>query len=353
MTAIRLSICIATLNRAAFIGGTLDSIISQANDEVEIVVVDGASTDNTEEVVCQYRERFARLNYVRLPAKGGVDRDYDRTVGYAQGEYCWLMSDDDILKPGAIEAVLEAARAGYALIVVNAEVRKADLSALTVPGLLPTLSDRVYTPAEFERFFTDTGTYLSFIGCVVIRRAIWLSREREDFFGTEFIHIGVIFQSPLPGEVLVIARPWIAIRSGNASWSSRYFEIWMFKWPNLIWSLPGFPEAAKRQVCPREPWRMRKVLLISRAKGAFSLAQYHKLLEARLAPGPERLMARTIAALPGCLVNPPVFAYFSLFRREERYGLSEFRDSPFYPTNCLRRLVRRAAAVFRPGLRST
>ena len=213
MTAVKLSICIATLNRGAFIGTTLDSIIAQATDEVEVVIVDGASTDNTEEVVRGFQERFQRLNYVRLPAKGGVDRDYDRTVEHAQGEYCWLMSDDDILKPGAIKAVLEAARAGYALIVVNAEVRQANLATVTVPGLLPTTYDRIYGPAEFERFFADTGTYMSFIGCVIIRRGIWLERERERFFGTEFIHIGVIFQRQLPGDVLVIARPWIAINT--------------------------------------------------------------------------------------------------------------------------------------------
>jgi len=38
--AIRLSICIATLNRAAFIGETLESMISQATGDVEIVIVD-------------------------------------------------------------------------------------------------------------------------------------------------------------------------------------------------------------------------------------------------------------------------------------------------------------------------
>ena len=39
---IALSICIATHNRGTFIGATLDSIISQANEKIEIVIVDGA-----------------------------------------------------------------------------------------------------------------------------------------------------------------------------------------------------------------------------------------------------------------------------------------------------------------------
>ena len=72
MSAPRLSICIATLNRGAFIGETLESIVSQAANEVEIVVVDGASTDNTEDIVRSYAARFPRLRYLRLENKGGV-----------------------------------------------------------------------------------------------------------------------------------------------------------------------------------------------------------------------------------------------------------------------------------------
>ena len=55
-----LSICIATYNRASYIGETLDSIIPQLDDDVELLVVDGASTDNTEDVVRKYAaERIA------------------------------------------------------------------------------------------------------------------------------------------------------------------------------------------------------------------------------------------------------------------------------------------------------
>ena len=132
----KLSVCIATLNRGAFIGATLDSIISQATDEVEVVIVDGASTDNTPDVVQNYQQKFPRLTYVRLPQKGGVDKDYDRTVEAATGEYCWLMSDDDVLKFGAIAAVLAAIQQGHDLIVVNAEVRGPDMIEVVEPSRL-------------------------------------------------------------------------------------------------------------------------------------------------------------------------------------------------------------------------
>ncbi|TAK97862.1 MAG: glycosyltransferase, partial [Verrucomicrobia bacterium] len=218
MDGIQLSICIATLNRAAFIGETLESIVTQLTDEVEIVVVDGASTDQTGEIVKSFAARFPRLRYLRLEQKGGVDQDYCKTVDMARGEYCWLFPDDDLLKPGAVAAVLAATRKNYSLIVVNAEVRSVDLSACLQPSRVRFTEDRIYAteaPAR-NQLLADVGNYLSFIGGVVIRRDIWNQREKERYLGTVFIHLGVLFQSPLPGNALAIAHPWITIRYGNA-----------------------------------------------------------------------------------------------------------------------------------------
>src|SRR5205823_13927961 len=99
--------------------------------------------------------------------------------------------------------------------------------------------------------------------------------------GSLFIHFGVVFQSPLPRTALAIAKPWIAIRYGNAMWTSRGFEIWMFKWPELVWSMP-FPESAKAHVVAREPWRNPTRLMLFRAMGAYSRAEYRSLIAPRL-----------------------------------------------------------------------
>ena len=333
----KLSICIATLNRAAFIGATLESIISQATDEVEIVIVDGASTDNTEQVVRHYQQRFPRLRYVRLAARGGVDQDYSRAVELAQGEYCWLMSDDDVLKPGAVQAVIEATRHPYSLIIVNTEMCNTDLSKQLRDRQLSIHANQVYTPADNMRLFVETSIHLSYIGSVVIRRQLWNMRDKERYFGTAFVHVGVIFQSPLPENTLVIAEPLVSIRSANASWSAKYFEIWMFKWPSLVWSFPDYPETAKRQVFAKEPWRRPGALLICRAKGAYSISEYARWLEPRLESPVKRLVSKTIAQMPGCLVNFLAILYFSIFRPYARADLLDFQTSPFYFLNCLHR----------------
>ena len=332
--SIRLSLCIATLNRAHFIGATLESIISQATDEVEVVVVDGASTDNTAQVVQQYQEKFPRLLYVRLEAKGGVDRDYDRAVAMAQGEYCWLMTDDDLLKPGAIQAVLFAMQTDYKVIVVNAEVYNADLSQRLISHQLPFRTDRVYQPTaqDRERFLVEVGFYLTFIGSLVIQRELWNRRDRESYFGTEFVHLGVIFADPMPVAARVLSEPWIMIRYGNAQWAPRSFGIWMFKLPSLIWSLPGYTTTARRQVCPKEPWRKISALLLFRARGAYGLDEYQQWIMPRSGTLAGKLIAHTIARLPGCVVNGLAWVY--AYARQRRLLLIDLINSPFYFRRC-------------------
>ncbi len=327
-----LSICIATLNRGDFIGATLESIIYQAGEQVEIVILDGASTDNTEDVVRQYQERFPRLRYFRRNANMGVDRDFAEAVALAQGEYCWLFSDDDLLKPGAIQVVLDAFKNQCGLVIANAEVRNADLSKLLQRQILPLTANRTYKPNQNQQLLMDAGNYLTFIGCVIIKRELWNAREKEKYFGTYFAHAGVIFQSPLPEDTLVIAKPLITIRYGNAMWLAKYFEVWMFKWPNLLWSFAGYPDSVKLQVCPKEPWRRMKTLLLHRAKGSYTINEYMEWLEPRLDSYWTRAVAKAIACFPSCSANLLGILYYHAFCRHpgRLLILLDLTNSPFY-----------------------
>nr|WP_298725153.1 glycosyltransferase family 2 protein [uncultured Steroidobacter sp.] len=329
-----LSICIATLNRAAYIGETLSSIAAQFCDGVEVVILDGASTDNTEQVVRSFEGSIPRLHYHRQAKNSGVDADFDRAVELASGKYCWLMSDDDLLRADAIQSVLRKLRDEPSLVVVNAEVRSNDFSRLFEERRLPMTSDRQYGPGEMDQLFADAGSYLTFIACVVIRRDLWLARERARYYGSLFIHVGVIFQAPLPATAVIISEPLISIRYGNAMWRPKEFEIWMFKWPSLVWSLPAVSATAKRVVTDDRPWHSAKLLLFYRAKGTYSLTEYRVWLAARLAPR-KKVMAAAIALFPGVLANAMGLFYCSFVHRGTGMALLELRNSRYHIRNLL------------------
>jgi abequosyltransferase len=313
---VELSICIATYNRAAFIGRTLESIIRQLEDGVEILVVDGASPDNTCEVVDGYVRECPRVRYVRLPEKGGVDQDYDRAVTMAHGRYCWFFTDDDILKPGAVKAVLAAIARNYAVVVLNTECRTLDLSGLLIERRMAATRDRDYgdDPTDREQFFRDVASNLSFIGALVIERDLWLSRERAPYYGSAFAHVGALFGSPFPGRTFVLAEPWVTIRLGNSEWVGRRCEIWLISWPTLIWSFGQFSDASKAVVCRRHPWKRLRTLLLYRAIGAYSFEKYLRLLHPILGRRSEGLLPALAAVMPVSLARILVDSYCSLRR---------------------------------------
>ena len=316
----KLSICVVTYNRGKFIGETLDSILVQMCPGVELLVVDGASPDNTPEVMARYCANHPEIRYVREPVNSGIDRDFDKAVVHAKGEYCWLNSDDDLLKPGAVERVLSAIDGNTDLLVVNSEIWNADFSEKLLHRRLEIAADVEYGASDHERFFVETANQLGFIGCVVIKRSFWLSRDRVGYYGTMFVHVGVIFQHPAIKAAKVIAEPLIAIRDGNATWAARTFEIWAVKWPELIWSFPDFTDASKQAVCGREQWRKLKFLFYHRAMGAYSLAEFHKFLSSKVR-GLGWVKAYSVAAFPGTLANLIVVFYYVFFKRSSRLAL--------------------------------
>lgn len=336
-----LSICIATYNRAGFIAETLDSIVGQLEPFVELLVVDGASPDTTESVVAPYAARNAAVRYFREAVNSGVDADYDKAVAYARGTYCWLMTDDDLLEPGAIRRVLAALADGPDLVVANARVMTADFAAVLVPRSLPFDDDRRYNSGS-GALFEDVADYLSFIGGVVVRRELWLQRDRASFYGTVFIHIGVLFQSPPIGRVTVISEPLIRIRYGNAMWTSRGFEIWMFKWPKLIWSFDGYAADARARITSREPWRRIRRLVHARAIGSYSIVEYRRYV-ACAAEGGGLTAAWLVARMPGSLANAVAGTYCMVGNRAAKaaaYDLARSRHSTWVSRLAARWLIR-------------
>jgi glycosyltransferase involved in cell wall biosynthesis len=318
-----LSICIATFKRGGFIGRTLDSILDDLPAGVEIVILDGASPDNTQQVVESYARRTPALRYFRESTNSGIDRDYDKAVGFANGEYCWLMSDDDLLVPGAVGRVMALLEPTLDLIVVNAQIRSADLRAELNPRILKIHEDVRYDAESFNSFFADVGDYLSFIGGVVIRREHWRQRERERYFGTLFIHVGVVFQAPFQ-RVRVIAEPLIVIRYGNAMWTNRGFEIWMFKWPELIWSFADISSDAKAKVVARQPWKQWRRLLMYRAIGAYSYADYRKFFKNE---GRGGILQLSVSYLPPVLANSVIAIYWYISNKDARAGIYDLASS--------------------------
>lgn len=343
----RLSLCVATLNRADYLQSTLERLVPALSEEVELVVVDGASSDNTQAVVESFADRCEQVRYFREADNGGVDQDYDKSVVYARGEYCWLISDDDLLAEDALQQVLRRLEGNPSLVIVNSEQRSADLALLLAERSLPIESDEIYPPEAWQELCARIGRYLSFIGCVVIRREIWIHRERKRYYGSLFIHCGVIFQAPLPGQSVVVADPLIRIRLGNAMWTHRSFQIWMFLWPGLIWSFDSLYPSTKKTIVARYPWQKLGRLALTRSLGRFTWRENRELGK-HDAPLAARLTAFALLAFPSKLVNAALAVFILFFMPRSLpfvYEMQMSKSGNFVSRFVFSRLLRRRAGT--------
>ncbi len=208
-TPIRLSICIPTYNFGEFIGETLESILPQVLAGVEVVILDGGSTDDTEAVVQRFQERFPALRYHRRAERGGIDRDMARAVELARGEYCWLFSSDDAMKPGAIGLVLDEIGGGLDIYLGGMTLSTCDMRPLGDQPILDAPAGTTFELAkdrDRRRFFEQAQTttaFFSFLGSVIFKRARWEEVALDErFVGSCWAHVARIF-TLMGGELRV------------------------------------------------------------------------------------------------------------------------------------------------------
>lgn len=96
------SIVIPTYNYADYLACAIDSVIQQGRDDVEIIVVDDASTDQTADVVAEYGDL---VHYERLPQNQGPASAWSVGLRLARGLYVCKLDADDWQLPGFLDEI--------------------------------------------------------------------------------------------------------------------------------------------------------------------------------------------------------------------------------------------------------
>ena len=104
-----LSICIPTYNRSKYLSKTIESILvsNSFSEEVELVISDNASTDDTADVVKAYMTRYDNIRYFKNDTNVR-DSNFPLALDRGSGCYVKLNNDNRPLLPGALNYMLEA-----------------------------------------------------------------------------------------------------------------------------------------------------------------------------------------------------------------------------------------------------
>lgn len=225
-----LSICIPTYNRAKYLPECLDSIVSEFKNEslrnnIEIVIADNASTDNTGDIVREYQKKYSNIVYFANEKNIGFDRSFARLIEKSTGVYCLSIGDDDAFFDGAIPLVMKRIEKqeipfyglncwGYDIELKNKLLPYPNLQ-LTEDLKFEKLSDYI---KSIKKYTNLVGVFVG-LSTQLFKRDPWAGYQgKEEFFDTLAIHMYVNLSVFKESPFEIIAEPLIKTRSSNIRW---------------------------------------------------------------------------------------------------------------------------------------
>ncbi len=117
------SICMPTYNGSRYLRKAIESALSQTYRNIELLVVDDSSTDETLSIAEEFASHDSRVRIHRNIRRRGLGGNWNRCLELAQGEWIKFLFQDDYITPTCIEQMLESGlRSGAIFVVCDREI---------------------------------------------------------------------------------------------------------------------------------------------------------------------------------------------------------------------------------------
>jgi abequosyltransferase len=189
-----LSFCIPTFNQPESIKRTLESLLNQDVDGIEIIIRDDSNNFETEEVVSQYLHKLP-IRYFHMEKDGGIDGAFLFLSREAKGQYVWWFGDD-ILVPGVVKRLLGILRLKPAIDFVYLNSTDFDGASFSIP---PNGNKYFFDRNEV---LVELKDQLGFCSAMVFRKEI-LSLgfdKAENFIGTCWVTLFLVLNVLVEGK---------------------------------------------------------------------------------------------------------------------------------------------------------
>ena len=122
----RLSIGMPVFNGERYIRYAIDSILNQTYDDFELIISDNASTDETQNICLEYKDRDHRIRYYRNKKNIGAPENYNRVFLLSSGEYFKRAAYDDVLAPSYLEKCISVLDSDPSIVLCHSKMVRMD-----------------------------------------------------------------------------------------------------------------------------------------------------------------------------------------------------------------------------------
>ncbi|MEI8631926.1 glycosyltransferase family 2 protein [Vibrio sp. PP-XX7] len=158
----KFSVIIPTYNRVNLLQEAILSVLNQQNVDFEIVVIDNASTDNTEQMMREFKSN-AFVKYIRNDINIGMIPNWSKALyNYCSGEWVLILSDDDLLMDdNYLSKAEKLIQDNENMVLIHANrIVISEVKEEKVKRCLPNICDGQFM---FDKFLTEPDFVFSFV----------------------------------------------------------------------------------------------------------------------------------------------------------------------------------------------
>lgn len=224
-----LTIAIPTYNRADKLSGAIQSLVEKTRGRnVEIIVSDNASKDNTKEIVNAFVDKGYPIKYYCNKENLGYAGNFISCFNHAKGKYVWLLSDDDILTNGAVDSILECIKRSPEIIKLKT-VSTAQTDAIGEACETIEFTDR-------EKFYEAIGILSTFITGIVFKTDNIKAIDKSKYVGNSLI-LGYVLESLGHEGVYLINNTCCAYATPNEKVSYDVYKVWVYQYAHDFFTI--------------------------------------------------------------------------------------------------------------------
>lgn len=229
MSEVKLTVGIPTHNGSMYIKETINSILSQLDgidqNQLEILISDNASTDNTEEIINEYMMQCLNIfSYYKNDVNVGYDRNVDLIFKRAKGKYVKLLGDDDTLIENSLNKILRIISTCPELAVILHSITFIDTNNNKKIETPKVISEDLFC-IDGNIFFQKSKWGTAALSSLIIRKNDWNNSNLEKYVGTQWIHIAGIIEILKADRNLfsyIVAEEMSIVRVNNLRWESNF-----------------------------------------------------------------------------------------------------------------------------------
>lgn len=235
MNAPLVSVIIPIYNVEAFLQQCLDSVVSQAYTNLEIILVNDGSPDNSDSICREYTEKYSNIVYVKQD-NAGLSAARNHGINIAKGDYIFFLDSDDYLSSDCIQSLVDSAMKGF-LPIIGFEIDFSDKSEIVTPkqsyGTYNSVGDFLQ---DFHKYFATKSNF----AWGKLYRADVIKNNKLVFLEgvslVEDILFNIQYYKCCNCGIEVVPCNGYYYRQHGAETLSKKFNIKMFEWNELGYS---------------------------------------------------------------------------------------------------------------------